>query len=162
MCPKGNGSSRGHASGMQSAACRAASVHSFEPAVRCAADTGSSDAVLLGPVQNAAAAIDAKANVCSVQFSPTDANLMAFGGANYRTYLYDLRHIQVCCSCATHTLACLHRASARCCGPSMPWPSACSQLSCCACTSASGAAASTLRACVLQSLRRFETRKGQT
>ena len=46
-------------------------------------------------LQNAAAAIDAKANVCSVQFSPTDANLMAFGGANYRTYLYDLRHIQV-------------------------------------------------------------------
>jgi protein suppressor of PHYA-105 1 len=43
---------------------------------------------------NAVAAIDAKANVCSVQFSPTDANLMAFGAANYRTYLYDLRRIQ--------------------------------------------------------------------
>lgn len=46
-------------------------------------------------LQSAAAAIDAKANVCCVQFSPTDANLMAFGGANYRTYVYDLRHIQV-------------------------------------------------------------------
>jgi hypothetical protein len=58
-------------------------------------------------LQNAAAAIDAKANVCSVQFSPTDANLMAFGGANYRTYLYDLRHIQVrCCAMCFQTSAC--------------------------------------------------------
>ena len=58
-------------------------------------------------LQNAAAAIDAKANVCSVQFSPTDANLMAFGGANYRTYLYDLRHIQVrCCIVCSLTPAC--------------------------------------------------------
>ncbi len=45
------------------------------------------------------AAIDAKANVCSVQFSPRDANLMAFGAANYRTYLYDLRAIQVTWPC---------------------------------------------------------------
>lgn len=44
--------------------------------------------------QSAVAVMDAKANVCSVQFSPTDANLMAFGAANYRTYLYDLRHVQ--------------------------------------------------------------------
>ena len=75
---------------MQSAAWRVPPGHSFEYFAPCA-----SNAVLLGHVQNAAAAIDAKANVCSVQFSPTDANLMAFGGANYRTYLYDLRHIQV-------------------------------------------------------------------
>ena len=39
----------------------------------------------------ATAAIDTKANVCSVQMSPTDANLLAFGSANYRVYLYDLR-----------------------------------------------------------------------
>ena len=43
---------------------------------------------------SAVACIDTKANVCSVQFSPTQSNLMAFGSANYRVYLYDLR--QVC------------------------------------------------------------------
>ena len=43
---------------------------------------------------SAVACIDSKANVCSVQFSPTHSNLMAFGSANYRVYLYDLR--QVC------------------------------------------------------------------
>lgn len=41
------------------------------------------------------AVIDAKANVCSVQFSPTSSNLLAFGSANYRVYLYDLRQMQV-------------------------------------------------------------------
>ena len=59
---------------------------------------------------SAVACIDTKANVCSVQFSPTQSNLMAFGSANYRVYLYDLR--QVCTevpalynSCAwSHTL----------------------------------------------------------
>ena len=45
--------------------------------------------------QNAVACIDSKANVCSVQFSPTNSNLMAFGSANFRVYLYDLRNIQV-------------------------------------------------------------------
>ncbi len=45
--------------------------------------------------QSAVACIDSKANVCSVQFSPTNSNLMAFGSANYRVYLYDLRNIQV-------------------------------------------------------------------
>ncbi|KAL3155957.1 hypothetical protein ABBQ32_012949 [Trebouxia sp. C0010 RCD-2024] len=43
--------------------------------------------------ESAVACIDSKANVCSVQFSPTDSNLMAFGSANYRVYLYDLRQI---------------------------------------------------------------------
>ena len=41
------------------------------------------------------AVIDAKANVCSVQFSPVSSNLLAFGSANYRVYLYDLRQMQV-------------------------------------------------------------------
>lgn len=41
------------------------------------------------------AVIDAKANVCSVQFSPSCANLLAFGSANYRVYLYDLRQMRV-------------------------------------------------------------------
>ena len=41
------------------------------------------------------ACIDSKANVCSVQFSPVNSNLMAFGSANYRVYLYDLRNIHV-------------------------------------------------------------------
>ena len=50
------------------------------------------------------AVIDAKANVCSVQFSPVSSNLLAFGSANYRVYLYDLRQMQVrvlarCCIC---------------------------------------------------------------
>ena len=45
--------------------------------------------------QSAVACIDSKANVCSVQFSPVNSNLMAFGSANYRVYLYDLRNIQV-------------------------------------------------------------------
>lgn len=37
------------------------------------------------------ARIQAPANVCSVQFSPTDSHTVAFGCANYRAYLYDLR-----------------------------------------------------------------------
>lgn len=45
--------------------------------------------------ESAVACIDSKANVCSVQFSPTDSNLMAFGSANYRVYLYDLRQVRV-------------------------------------------------------------------
>lgn len=45
--------------------------------------------------ESAVACIDSKANVCSVQFSPTDSNLMAFGSANYRVYLYDLRQVSV-------------------------------------------------------------------
>lgn len=60
--------------------------------------------------ESAVACIDSKANVCSVQFSPTDSNLMAFGSANYRVYLYDLRQVRikfhsvcVCCVCI-----CLH------------------------------------------------------
>lgn len=72
-------------------------------------------------VQSAAAAIDAKANVCSVQFSPTDANLMAFGAANYRTYLYDLRTIKVL-SCVQSSRICVCPTIR----PSvliLPWPS---------------------------------------
>jgi len=47
------------------------------------------------------AVIDAKANVCSVQFSPVSSNLLAFGSANYRVYLYDLRQMQVTLSCSS-------------------------------------------------------------
>ena len=46
-------------------------------------------------MQSAVACIDSKANVCSVQFSPVNSNIMAFGSANYRVYLYDLRNIHV-------------------------------------------------------------------
>ena len=42
----------------------------------------------------AAAVIDAKANVCSVQFSPSSSHLIAFGSANYRVYIYDLRALK--------------------------------------------------------------------
>ena len=48
----------------------------------------------------ATAAINSKANVCSVQLSPTDSNLLAFGSANFRVYLYDLRQVP---SCTLHT-----------------------------------------------------------
>ena len=63
------------------------------------------------------AVIDAKANVCSVQFSPVDSNLLAFGSANYRVYLYDLRQMQVrglahrCPPCSCLGPAQLSRAS---------------------------------------------------
>lgn len=50
--------------------------------------------------ESAVACIDSKANVCSVQFSPTNSNLMAFGSANYRVYLYDLRQV----SCPSYLL----------------------------------------------------------
>ena len=43
--------------------------------------------------ESAVACIDSKANVCSVQFCPNNSNLMAFGSANYRVYLYDLRQV---------------------------------------------------------------------
>ena len=33
-----------------------------------------------------------RANVCSVQFSPVNANVVAFGSADYKIYAYDLRH----------------------------------------------------------------------
>lgn len=35
--------------------------------------------------------IDGKANICSVQFSPTSANILAFGSADHNIHLYDLR-----------------------------------------------------------------------
>lgn len=44
--------------------------------------------------ESAVACIDSKANVCSVQFCPNNSNLMAFGSANYRVYLYDLRQVR--------------------------------------------------------------------
>lgn len=52
--------------------------------------------------ENAVATIDSKANVCSVQFSPTDSNLMAFGSANYRVYLYDLRQVWITVHCSSN------------------------------------------------------------
>ncbi|EFJ45400.1 hypothetical protein VOLCADRAFT_42633, partial [Volvox carteri f. nagariensis] len=36
--------------------------------------------------------IDLRANVCSVQFSPTSPHLLAAGCANYRIFLYDIRN----------------------------------------------------------------------
>lgn len=42
--------------------------------------------------ENSVATMDAKANVCSVQFHPTDSNVVACGAANYRVYLHDLRN----------------------------------------------------------------------
>ena len=44
--------------------------------------------------ESAVACIDSKANVCSVQFCPNNSNLMVFGSANYRVYLYDLRQVR--------------------------------------------------------------------
>ncbi|KAF5833547.1 hypothetical protein DUNSADRAFT_10078 [Dunaliella salina] len=41
--------------------------------------------------ESSVANIDCKANVCSVQFSPTSPHLVAAGTANCRAYLYDLR-----------------------------------------------------------------------
>lgn len=41
--------------------------------------------------ESSAAVLRAPANVCSVQFSPTDSNLIAAGCANHRVYMYDLR-----------------------------------------------------------------------
>ncbi|GLC43148.1 hypothetical protein PLESTB_000858000 [Pleodorina starrii] len=38
------------------------------------------------------ATIDLRANVCSVQFSPTSPHLFAAGCANYRIFLYDMRN----------------------------------------------------------------------
>lgn len=42
--------------------------------------------------EHSAMTINSKANVCSVQFSPTSSNIIAFGSANYQVYLYDLRN----------------------------------------------------------------------
>ena len=42
----------------------------------------------------AVSTIDSKANVCSVQLSPQNSNLLAFGSANQRAYLYDLRKVR--------------------------------------------------------------------
>eukprot|EP00798_Chlamydomonas_sp_ICE-L_P018213 gene18213-24663_t len=42
--------------------------------------------------QNSAITITTKANVCSVQFNPEASHLIAFGSANHRTYMYDLRY----------------------------------------------------------------------
>lgn len=39
------------------------------------------------------ACIDARANVCSVQWSPRDPHLLAFGSANYRAFVYDRRQV---------------------------------------------------------------------
>lgn len=54
---------------------------------------GDDGAVKLWSMRDSAAAatIDSKANVCSVQLSPENSHLLAFGSANYRVYLYDLR-----------------------------------------------------------------------
>ncbi len=41
--------------------------------------------------ESSATVMRAPANVCSVQFSPTNGNLVAAGCANHRVYMYDLR-----------------------------------------------------------------------
>ena len=60
------------------------------------------------------ACVDARANVCSVQWSPTDPHLLAFSSANYCAFVYDRRQVSqslqtlchfktslvVCCCCA--------------------------------------------------------------
>ncbi len=43
--------------------------------------------------EGSVATIDAHANVCSVQFSPVNSNLIAFGSANYKSFLYDMRQV---------------------------------------------------------------------
>lgn len=61
------------------------------------------------------AAIDAKANVCSVQFSPLSSHLLAFGSSNYRVYLYDLRAMKVG---SRPLMTCVFKPKCRCCtGP---------------------------------------------
>ena len=59
--------------------------------------------------------------MCSVQFSPTNSNLMAFGSANYRVYLYDLRQVRlsVCLHCSDSrgprpVASCLQRTKDHC------------------------------------------------
>ena len=47
------------------------------------------------PTQNVV--MRAPANVCSVQFSPTNGNLVAAGCANHKVYLYDLRRPESAC-----------------------------------------------------------------
>ena len=41
------------------------------------------------------ACVDARANVCSVQWSPTNPHLLAFGSANYRAFVYDRRQVRL-------------------------------------------------------------------
>ncbi len=43
--------------------------------------------------------IDAKANVCTVQFSPTTANLLAIGSADHNIHVYDLRYASRSLNC---------------------------------------------------------------
>ncbi|KAK3235118.1 ornithine decarboxylase antizyme with +1 programmed ribosomal shift Spa1 [Cymbomonas tetramitiformis] len=43
--------------------------------------------------QRSVATLQGKANVCCVQFSPFDSNLIAYGSADYKTYLYDVRNM---------------------------------------------------------------------
>ena len=40
------------------------------------------------------ATIDTKANVCSVQWSPTNPHLLALGSANCRAFVYDRRQVR--------------------------------------------------------------------
>jgi WD40 repeat protein len=64
---------------------------SLPPSPAC---SGSDDgSVRLWSVHEASSVqrIAAPANVCSVQFSPTDSHTIAYGCANYRVYLHDLR-----------------------------------------------------------------------
>ena len=42
-------------------------------------------------VNNSVASLEAKANVCCVEFSPTSAYHLAFGSADHCVHYYDLR-----------------------------------------------------------------------
>ena len=44
--------------------------------------------------RNSTATIKCRANVCSVQFSPVNANVVAFSSAEHKTHVYDLRRTQ--------------------------------------------------------------------
>jgi len=44
--------------------------------------------------QASVATILGKANVCCVQFSPTNSNMVVFGTADYKLYVYDLRSLK--------------------------------------------------------------------
>ncbi|CAL9063799.1 unnamed protein product [Musa banksii] len=48
--------------------------------------------------------IRTKANVCSIQFQPESAHLLAVGSADHKVYCFDLRNLRMpCCTLAGHT-----------------------------------------------------------
>jgi protein suppressor of PHYA-105 1 len=50
--------------------------------------------------------IKTKANVCCIQFPPDSGHLLAFGSADYKVYVYDLRTTKLpLCTLASHQKA---------------------------------------------------------